>query len=145
LVDELKAGALIEAPGVAQHVIGPQHDPRVTGGSREAHRLVDQARAGAHSPRPRFDQQQPELSGLVVAADRQHAASRSAVDLGDPSPFPARVPLLGEVGNDAGDESLEALVPAVLLGVDRAVALDYPAQVAGPWLAQHGGARAGVA
>ena len=40
------------------------------------------------------------------------------------------------VGDDAGDERLERLVPAVLLGVQGAVALDDPAIVARSWGAQ---------
>jgi hypothetical protein len=37
--------------------------------------------------------------------------------------------VLGVVGDDPGDERLERLVPAVLLRVERAVALDDPAEV----------------
>ena len=42
-----------------------------------------------------------------------------------------RVEALDEVGADARDQRLEARVPAVLVGVEAAVALDDPADVAG--------------
>src|SRR5207344_1867517 len=41
-----------------------------------------------------------------------------------------------EFSGDVGDQRLEADVPAEFLGVDRAVARDHPADVAGPAAAQ---------
>ncbi len=41
-----------------------------------------------------------------------------------------------EFGRDVGDQRLEASVPAILLRVERGVAMDDPTHVARPMLAQ---------
>jgi len=43
-----------------------------------------------------------------------------------------RIEVLDELADDAGDQALEFLVPAVLLGVQGSVPLDDPAIVARP-------------
>jgi hypothetical protein len=52
--------------------------------------------------------------------------------LGDPGRLALRVGRRRVVGDDAGDERLEAGVPAELGRVHLAVGPDHPAQVAGP-------------
>ncbi|MCZ8341346.1 MAG: hypothetical protein O9345_24825, partial [Burkholderiaceae bacterium] len=63
--------------------------------------------------------------------------------LGDQADLARGVEALDEARDDTGDHAFEALVPAVLGGVQGAVALDDPAEVAGAVRAQHdgGGAR----
>ena len=60
---------------------------------------------------------------------------------GDPAALAAGLELVDEVGADACDERLEALVQPVLGSVERAVALDDPAQVARAGFAQLDGRR----
>ena len=82
-----------------------------------------------------LDEQDPQLRDAGLAAgcdDAEHATRAAAVDLGDPRRLALRVVALGEVGHDPRHERLEAGVPAELLGVQLAVALDDPAEVAGP-------------
>jgi hypothetical protein len=50
--------------------------------------------------------------------------------LGDPAGFARRIEAVDEIGGDACHQRLEAPVPAVLAGVERAVAADHPADVA---------------
>ena len=82
--------------------------------------------------RARFDEQQPELRDGVALPDAEDRADPLAVELGDPAALALRVEVLDELRDDRRDERLEALVPAVLLPVERAVTLDDPAHVPGP-------------
>src|SRR6185312_15723146 len=72
LVVQGEAGALVDAPGVGQHVVGPQGDPGVAGPVREPQHLVDQPAADAQAPGPRLHQQQPEPRGSGVLAHAEH-------------------------------------------------------------------------
>jgi hypothetical protein len=139
-LDELEAGALVQAARLVQDVVGPQRDPAVAGALGEAQALLDQARADAAASGSGLDEQQAQLGDVVLAAHAQNAADRRAVDLGDPRSLAAGVALLDVVGHDPCDERLEALVPSVLLRVEGAVALDDPAEVAGAWASQDEGA-----
>src|SRR5260370_66996 len=130
LVDQAEAGGLVDAPGGAQHAVGPQRELPVAGVPREAHALVHEARADAEPARLRLDQQQPQLGDGLRVLDEEHGADDLAVLLRDPAALPPRVVVLDERRHDARDQRLEALVPAVLLRVQRAVAVDEPAHVA---------------
>ncbi|MDT5132499.1 MAG: hypothetical protein QOE41_1810 [Mycobacterium sp.] len=49
---DLEAGARIDAPGGAQHVAGPQHDPGVAGPAGEPQAFIDEPGA---TPAPRAE------------------------------------------------------------------------------------------
>src|SRR5690606_32261778 len=90
----------------------------------------------AETARARLHEQQPQLGGPLVLVDAEDRPDRLPVDLGDPAPVPARVAVLDVLGDDPGDQRLELLVPAVLLGVELAVALHDPPEIAGPQIAE---------
>jgi hypothetical protein len=54
LVVQREAGPLVDAPGVGQHVVGPQGDPGVAGPARETQHLVDETAADSQPSGPRL-------------------------------------------------------------------------------------------
>ena len=81
--------------------------------------------------RRRLDEQQAKLRDRLRFGNDEDRADDLSVALGDPAALALRIEVVDEVGDDARDEGLEAFVPAVLLGVEHAVAMDDPAHVAG--------------
>src|SRR4029077_11652187 len=69
--------------------------------------------------------------GSCLARDQKNAPGTTTVNFRDPAALVRGIELSGELGGDGGDQRLELLVPAVLLEVQRAVALDDPAHVPG--------------
>ena len=124
-----------------EYVVGPQDDLRVARPAGEGEALGGQPLAQSQAPRGRLDQQQPQLGGAVVLAHAEHAAHRRAIQFGDPAGL-AGVGAPRVVRHDPGHQRLVAGVPAVLLRVQRAVALHHPAEIAGPRGAQHERGRA---
>ena len=131
LVGQAEAGALVDPPGVLENVVGPEGDALVARSAGEANALLDETGADAHAAGVGLDQKEAELGDLLLTLRAEHAPDQFAVELGHPSHVARGVAPLQVVGDDAGDERLEADIPAVLLGVQRAVALDDPAVVAG--------------
>jgi hypothetical protein len=84
-----------------------------------------------------LDEQQAELGHRFRVLDDEHGADDLAVLFRDPAAFLLRVVPGDEPGYDARDQRLEALIPPVLLGVQRAVTVDDPAHVAGLVGAEH--------
>src|SRR5439155_290127 len=82
----------------------------------------------------------PASIRVACCSDSGHTpharADALAAALGDPAALARRIEVLDEPGDDPGHQRLEALVPAVFLGVERAVPLHHPAQVAGTMFAQ---------
>ena len=92
---------------------------------------VHQQSADAVPPRPRLDQQQPELAHAGRGPrHEEHAARAPPIQRGDPAPVARPDLARRELTHDPRHQPLEALVPPVLLRVDLAVALDHPAEVA---------------
>src|SRR5215211_4742418 len=131
-VDEPEAHPFIDTARGAQHVIRPQRDLPVTGLSGEADAFFYQAAADAQPSCFRFDEEKSQLGGLLRLLDDEHGADDLAFSLGDPAPLHSRVVVLDELRHDLRHERLEPLIPAVLCGVENAVAVDDPAHVAGP-------------
>jgi hypothetical protein len=129
-VVQREPGPLVDAPGVGQHVVGPQGDAGISRLAGEPQHLADQPAAYAQASGPRLHQQQPKPRGGGVLAHAEHAAGRPAVHLGDPGRFGVRVPVLHVIRDDPGHQGLVRLVPAEFLRVHRAVPLYHPAHVA---------------
>jgi hypothetical protein len=115
----------------------------VAGPPGEARTLVDQTRADPEPPRRRLDEQQAQ-PGDAVALEVPYQEHRAhvlgtvrAVAFGDPAALALRLVVLDVVGHDARHERFEALVPPVLIGVERAVARDHPAEVPCARRAEH--------
>ena len=136
LVDQLEAGALVNPPRSVEDVVCPEDELAVAGGPREVDACVDELRADTGSARAGLDEEDAQLRDVVRLAHAEHAADADAAELGDPAALAHRIVLLCEYADDRRDESFEGLVPAVLRPVERAVALDDPAVVAGARRAQ---------
>src|SRR5205823_9305149 len=68
----------------------------------------------------------------VRPPDEEDRADDFALALGDPATLALGVVAFDEPGDDLGDQRLKPRVPAVFPGVQYAVAMYHPAQVAGP-------------
>jgi len=89
---------------------------------------VDQLAANTVAAAVRVHEQDAQHRVPVVGGHARHAAHADAVQLGDPHLVPHRI----QAADDARDQPLEADVPAELAGVELAVGLHDPAQVARP-------------
>src|SRR6185437_4797947 len=110
---------------------------------REANALVHQAAPDAEAARGWLDEQEPEFgdAGPFRMPNGHHRSHVFAIAFGDPAPFVRGVEIGDKVGNDARDERLEALVPAVFIGVEHAVPPHHPPEVAGACVrSKYGGA-----
>src|SRR4029077_21233584 len=85
VVDPPESGRLIEAPGGAQHAVGPQRDRPVARLAGEAHALGHQALADAEPARLRLDQEQTQLRHRARPAYQEDRAHDLSVLLGDPA------------------------------------------------------------
>src|SRR5437879_7813544 len=139
LVHEAKARLFVDASGGMQHVVGPQREPAVAGLAGEAHAFAYKALADPEPARPGLDQEQAQLRDRLRFLDAKHRPHVLTVQLRDPAALPLGVVLADELGHDVSDQGLEVRLPPVLLGVQRAVALDDPAHVAGLGAPQDGG------
>src|SRR5205814_234513 len=94
--------------------------------------------AEAMAARPRLHQQQPQLrnaalrlaAGLVARLDEEHTSGIASVELGDPAGLALGIELLDVARRDVRHQRLEPRIPAVLLGIQRTMARDDPADVA---------------
>src|SRR5262249_60014896 len=127
-VDGDEPGGLVGPARRDQYVVGPKHELVVTGPPGEADALLDEAGPDPVAASLRLDEQEPELTRVLVAADAEHASHRLAVKLGDPRVLAPRVVVVDVVGDDAGYEGLEGGVPAVPVGGHHAVAVHRPTQ-----------------
>src|SRR5262245_2421880 len=130
LVYETEAGLLVDVAGRAEDAVGPERDLPVAGLARKAQALFHEASAHAESACLRLDEQETQLGHRLRSLDEEDGPHDLAVLLGDPAALALRVEVVHELGHDLGDESLEALVPAVLLRVEGAMTVHDPAHVA---------------
>ncbi len=129
-------GAIDVACG-RQDAVGPQRHAPVSERAGVDHAGVDEAAADAMATHVRLDVEQAKLGHGLRFAGEEDGADDAAFGLGDPGAFPRRVALLHEVGGHARHEDLERRIEPVFLGIQRAVAVDDPADVAGAQIA-HG-------
>src|SRR3954470_22578578 len=124
---QLEAGLSIDGARGSEVGVRPQHHLSITARPGEGDALLDQPPAEARSPRARLKQEQPQFRDFLLVFDEKHATDTLAVHFRDPAALARRVEFLQEVLDDLGDQGLEARAPAVLLEVERRVALDHPA------------------
>jgi hypothetical protein len=117
-LDQPIARRFVDAARAHQNAVRPQHDAAVTGRAREDAALLDETGADAEPAGRGLDIEQAQLGcALVGAFDEEYGAHDLAFALGDPAALPLGIEALDEAARDLGDEALEGLVPAVLLGV----------------------------
>ena len=131
--DEMVALGLVEVAGGVEDTVRPQGDFAVVGVAGEEGALADEGTAEAQATGRGVDEEEAETGGSAgfFVFDEEDGADGFAVALGDPAALAGGVEVVDEVGGDMGDEGLEALVPAVLAGVEEAMTLDDPAHVSG--------------
>src|SRR3984893_2056618 len=116
-------------PGGVQDRLRPQSDLLIAGLSRKAGTLVDQAIADAQSARRRFHQQQPKPRDFLGFANQKNGTDYAAVFLGHPAALALGIELLDKLCGDLRYYPLEALVPSIILRVQRPMAMNNPAHV----------------
>src|SRR5262245_48102351 len=130
LVHQAKPGLLVDLPGGEQDAVGPERELAVAALPREPDALGHEPGADAEAAGAGLDQQQAQPGDGLRPPDHEHRADGLGVLLRDPAALPLRLVVLDELGHDGGHQRLEALVPSVFLGVERAVPAHHPAHVA---------------
>jgi hypothetical protein len=132
-VDEFESRLLIDAVGSGENALRPERDFGVSGGARKADTFVNKNLAEAEATGGGIDIEQAQFGGfgLVGMADKEDVADVATVDLGDPATLAGGIKVGDEVGGDAGDESFEGVVPAILLDIASAFEGSDYAHVAG--------------
>src|ERR1700676_2531799 len=136
LRDAPKTALLVNAPRRKQLALGPQNDLSITRLARKSDALVDQPSAQTQTARIGLDQQQTKLGDSWRLAHQKDAAEDLTASLGDPAAFALDIECLHEMRRNSGDQRLEMLVITILFGVEDAVAVRHPADVARPKRAQ---------
>src|ERR1700680_152347 len=131
-----KTARLVNAPRRKQLALGPQNDLSITRLAGESDALIDQPSAQTQTARVRLDQQQTKLGDSWRLAHQKDAAQDLTASLGDPAAFALDIECLHEMRRNFGDQRLEMLVITILFGVEHAVAMRHPANVARPKRAQ---------
>ncbi len=130
-LDEGEPGLHVDLPRRREDVVRPEGDLPVAGLTGESDALVDEARSEAHPSRFRLYEEKPELRLFLPRRDEEDAPQELPAALRDEAAFPPGILRLEEPAGDLGDESLEGLVPTVLLSVEGPVAVDDPSDVSG--------------
>src|SRR6266516_3366751 len=125
-VHEPESGALIHAPRRPQHALSPERHLPVLCLASEANALVDQPSADPHVASGRLHVEQTQLRNRLRLPDGEYRPNDVALRLGDPAALSLWIVMLREVRRDLRDEHLELFVPAVLLMIERAVAMHDP-------------------
>ena len=115
----------------------PQRNLAIAACPGECDALADQPLAEPLSAPGRVDQQQPQLCDLVAVPDQKYRADLHAIDLGDPAAFARGVERGQEFSRDIRHQGFERRVKTIFAGIERAVALHHPSNVARPGLAQY--------
>src|SRR5438132_6042870 len=130
-MQQSEAGFFVNAAGGVKVALRPQSDFLVAGLASEADTLVNQAFADSQAAGLRFHQQQAQLGNRLCFLNQEYRADNLAFALGDPAALALGIEVLDKVGNDLGDQGFEALVVAILLGIEHAMAMHHPTHVAG--------------
>src|ERR1700730_6852230 len=97
---------------------------------RETQAFIDQTPADTEASRLRLDQQQTKLGNRFRALRTEDRTDDLLVLLGNPAALAPRIIVLDESCDDPRDERFESFVPAVLLGVQKAMPADHPTHIA---------------
>src|SRR5882672_3776987 len=128
--DAAEAHRLVDMAGRREMSVRPEHELAIPPGAGERDALLDQPPAQPGAARPGLHQEQPQLCRGSVFLHQKNTPHPRPVHLRDPAALTGRLEMLQETLDDLGDQRLEARAPAVLLEVQRGVALDDPAHVA---------------
>src|SRR6266576_1479328 len=139
LSDQLEACTFVNTAGGGEFTLGPEHDFLIAGFAGEVDTFLNQPLADSQAPGGRLDEQETEFGNRRGLLNKKHRPDVFRVSLGDPATLSFWIQVLDELGDDLCYESLEAFVIVVFPPVEFAVALDYPAHVAGAVLAKNVG------
>src|SRR4029453_16324790 len=126
---ETEPSCLVDAASGVKDAVRPERDLPVLRLTGKADALVHEPVTNPEPARFRFHEQEPELRDGVGFPHEEHRTDALTVLFRDPARPETRIEVLNELGNDLGDECLEALIPAVLARVQHTVAKDDPADV----------------
>jgi hypothetical protein len=129
--DQPKPSRLVDTARRKQDVVGPERQFSVPGLTREVDADGDESLADAKAANGWIDDQQPQPPDIGRFPHQKHRAQALSVAFGHPAPLAGRVVVGQERAGDLRHQRLELFVEVLLGGVERAVALDRPADVAG--------------
>lgn len=135
-LDDFEADGRVDPPCGGEDAVRPQHDLAVAGLPRKADAFLDKPAADPEPARLRLDDQHAQPGDRVAFLDDKHRADPHAILLGDPALVARRVEVAQEPGDDFGDIGFHLVIETVFLRIERAVAIDDPAHVAGAMRAQ---------
>ena len=136
LIRQFETGSLVDAAGSGEDRVGPQRQLAVAHLACKAHRLLDQSGADAEAACPRLDQKEPQPSDFIRLPHQQDGPDVLARPLRNPAALTLAIMVADEACNDFSNQRFEPLVPAVFLPIERAMAGNDPAHVAGTWRPQ---------
>jgi hypothetical protein len=145
LLDESKAGFLVNSPGGVENAVRPERYFPVASFPSEALALLHQMPSQTETPRRGFDQEQAKLRNFIGFVHQKHGAGAAAIPFRNPAGFPLGIEVPDELSGDLGDERLEGVVPPVFLCIQSAVPFDHPSQIACPMRPKHEGRGFGCA
>lgn len=128
--NEAKARLLVDMPRDVKNAVGPENDFAVIRLSGKAHAFPYQAGAQAESAGLWLDHQQTKLSDGLGLSDQKYATDDVSVPFGDPAALMLRIVVLNKPRHNLRNQRLEPLVPAVLLRLQHAMAMNDPSHVA---------------
>src|SRR5205085_8171335 len=128
--------AQINRAGGDENALRPQRNLAVSGRARETDAFLDKPPADAVPARFGLDKKNAQLRDLIALAHKHYRARTLAVEFGDPAALTPHIVPFDERGDDLRHQRLETFVPAVFLGVERAVAAHNPAEIAGAGAAE---------
>src|SRR5260370_14725354 len=139
LMNETKTGFLVKMTGGGKDVICPKYDFTVTSVPGETGTFGHQAFTDPQASSSWFDEQESELCHSLSIGYQEYAAYVLSLSFRDPASFAFRIVSFEKIGRDLGYQTFELLVPAILLGINDPVPLNYPTNIANLMRAQNKG------
>src|SRR5260370_4301711 len=130
LAHEMKTGGLVNAAPRAQHVVCPQCTLAIPRRAGKADTLPDEPASDAKPASLWLDIKQSQFGDFFAVPDEEYRADDFAITLGNPAALPPGIEILDKTRGDPRDQCLESRTEAIFLGIEDAVAVDPPADVA---------------
>src|SRR5260370_11483103 len=130
LAHEMKTGGLVNAAPRAQHVVCPQCTLAIPRRAGKADTLPDEPASDAKPASLWLDIKQSQFGDFFAVPDEEYRADDFAITLGNPAALPPGIEILDKTRGDPRDQCLESRPEAIFRGIEDAVAVDDPADVA---------------
>ena len=129
--DPAKTFLLVDAARGVEMALGPEDQFPITDAARKTDADARQPSPQPEAARDWIDDEKPEFGLGFVLSHQEYGTHDDAIPLGDPAALALRIAIAHEVGDDFGNQRLEASILAEFPGVELAVQLHHSAHV--PW------------